>query len=412
MRATATSTRSSGATTRPPAHAARRPTRRSLAVRTPAFLGVPIPIKDLTPVAGWPVTYGSNGGPDASRRGRARSRRRSSARASCSAGRTNTPEFGPITVTENDALRHHAQPVGPRAHAGRLERRRGGGGRLRDVPARARERRRRLDPHPRPCCGLVGLKPSRGRVPRRAQSWLGRRRRGRVTRTVADTAAVLDVLAGPTPLWYNAPPPDRPFLEESAREAAGCAIGLMDTGPSGLPVDPTAPRPPAAPRTRSRSSATRSCPPTSRRSPRSSIAPFLVVINASLADYEGIDWTKVEPHIKAARRSRPRRRRASTTRPRRRRSSAFGRDLVSSWGADFDVLVTPRMAILPPPAGAVLPMAHAAEARRSRRCSPWSPSRSSPTSPACRRISLPVHRPTTASRSAPSSSARRSARRS
>src|SRR5256885_14624032 len=28
-----------------------------------AFLGVPIPIKDLTPVAGWPVTYGSRGGP-------------------------------------------------------------------------------------------------------------------------------------------------------------------------------------------------------------------------------------------------------------------------------------------------------------------------------------------------------------
>src|SRR5215813_5762300 len=28
------------------------------------FLGVPIPIKDLTPVAGWPVTYGSHGAPD------------------------------------------------------------------------------------------------------------------------------------------------------------------------------------------------------------------------------------------------------------------------------------------------------------------------------------------------------------
>src|SRR3954462_7429961 len=28
-----------------------------------AFLGVPIPIKDLTPVAGWPVTYGYRGGP-------------------------------------------------------------------------------------------------------------------------------------------------------------------------------------------------------------------------------------------------------------------------------------------------------------------------------------------------------------
>jgi amidase len=33
--------------------------------------------------------------------------------------------------------------------------------------------------------------------------------------------------------------------------------------------------------------------------------------------------------------------------------------MVSSWGADFDVLVTPTTAILPPPAGAVIQMAHA-----------------------------------------------------
>src|SRR5271165_1261218 len=39
--------------------------RRLAAGEQAPFLGVPLPIKDLTPVAGWPVTYGSNGGPAA-----------------------------------------------------------------------------------------------------------------------------------------------------------------------------------------------------------------------------------------------------------------------------------------------------------------------------------------------------------
>src|ERR1700694_1857844 len=68
----------------------------------PPFLGVPIPIKDLTPVKGWPTTLGS----------RAVSSEPSieselvvealSRAGFILLGRTHTPEFGPITVTEND----------------------------------------------------------------------------------------------------------------------------------------------------------------------------------------------------------------------------------------------------------------------------------------------------------------------
>src|SRR3954471_2002154 len=66
-----------------------------------AFLGVPLPIKALTPVAGWPVTYGSRGGPEGPS---AESELTVDAFARAGfvlCGRTNTPEFGPLTVTEN-----------------------------------------------------------------------------------------------------------------------------------------------------------------------------------------------------------------------------------------------------------------------------------------------------------------------
>src|SRR3954454_24274326 len=72
-----------------------------------AFLGVPIPIKDLTPVAGWPVTFGSRGGPSgvSAEGGLTTEAFRRAGFVLC--GRTNAPEFGPITVTENQ--RHGAK---------------------------------------------------------------------------------------------------------------------------------------------------------------------------------------------------------------------------------------------------------------------------------------------------------------
>src|SRR4051812_24295482 len=154
-----------------------------------AFLGVPLPIKDLTPVAGWPVTYGSNGGPtglstegelttDALRRA-----------GFVLCGRTNTPEFGPITVTEN--LRY-----GVTRNPWDLERTPGGssGGAAAAVAAGMFPVAHATDGGgsiriPAACCGLVGLKPSRGRVPRRAQGWLGGGVAGAGPPTGADTAA-------------------------------------------------------------------------------------------------------------------------------------------------------------------------------------------------------------------------------
>ena len=64
------------------------------------------------------------------------------------AGRTNSPEMGSLPDDPADRVGTDAQPVGPRPHAGRVERRRRRGGRGRDGAVRQRLRRRRQHPHP------------------------------------------------------------------------------------------------------------------------------------------------------------------------------------------------------------------------------------------------------------------------
>jgi amidase len=111
----------------------------------------------------------------------------------------------------------------PAAHAG------DGGGSIR-IPASA--------------CGLFGLKPTRGRVslgPDDGEAWAGLVARHVVTRSVRDSAALLDVVAGAIPGDpYAAAPPARPFAEEVGVDPGALRIGVMSTStPAGLvPVDP------------------------------------------------------------------------------------------------------------------------------------------------------------------------------
>jgi amidase len=93
---------------------------------------------------------------------------------------------------------------------------------------------------PAACCGLVGLKPSRGRVsrgPEQGDDFLVQD--GVLTHTVAETAALLDVLAGYEPgdaTW--APPPEEPFAAAAAREPGRLRIGVTTTAPIDCPLDP------------------------------------------------------------------------------------------------------------------------------------------------------------------------------
>jgi amidase len=81
---------------------------------------------------------------------------------------------------------------------------------------------------PAACCGVVGLKPQRGRIsmaPAVGEQFLAVE--GVLTRTVADTAALLDLLAGPVTgdsSW--APPPPEPFADAAGRAPSGLRIGL------------------------------------------------------------------------------------------------------------------------------------------------------------------------------------------
>jgi amidase len=97
---------------------------------------------------------------------------------------------------------------------------------------------------PAACCGLVGLKPQRNRIslhPEIGQSFLSVD--GVLTRTVADTAAALDVLAGAEvgdAAW--APPPAEPFAATAGRDPGSLRVAVTVRPPIDAEVDPACAR--------------------------------------------------------------------------------------------------------------------------------------------------------------------------
>jgi amidase len=326
-------------------------------VELPPFHGVPIPIKDLTAVAGWPVTYGSWAVPDTPS-----VESELIVEAFREAGfvltaRTNTPEFGAITAAENDRYGISRNPwnldrtpggssggAGAATAAGLFPVAHGndGGGSIR-IPAS--------------CCGLVGLKVSRGRVPTLMRSWEGAVVQGVITRDVADTAAILDVISRPERAqWYNAPAPDRPFRAEVGADPGRLRVGLVEVPPFGLPIEGVclaAVHAAAA----ALDSAGHSVTPVPLEIGDELLLAFLKVVNSGLADYDA-DWERAEPHI-----------RTDLAHARAVDSLTYvravhdlqrlSRPLVARWGDEFDLLLTPTMTIEPPPAGEILAAVHA-----------------------------------------------------
>jgi amidase len=209
--------------------------------RAGPFHGVPIPIKDLTDTGGIRTTYSTKSFAENVPSADAAVVRRVRDAGFTIVGKTNTPEFGTIAMTESElngdcrnpwntaltpggssggAAAAVAAGLAPVAHGS------DGGGSIR-IPSS--------------CCGLFGLKPSRGRVspaPGVAGS-LGISTSGPIARSVRDAAALLDVISGNEPGdTYLAPAPERPFLAEADVEPGQLRIALTLEPPADIPVDP------------------------------------------------------------------------------------------------------------------------------------------------------------------------------
>ncbi|HLI42895.1 MAG TPA: amidase [Acidimicrobiales bacterium] len=202
------------------------------------FTGVPFLVKDLfADTAGDPAHHGNRALKQAGWRApadcwlTARYRRAGLVLL----GRTNTPELGLVPVTEPEAY-------GPCRNPWDTSRSPGGssGGSAAAVAAGMVAVAHASDGGgsiriPSSMCGLVGLKPSRGRItagPDRDESGLSVQHV--VTRSVRDCAALLDATAGPGPGdMAIAPPPARPYVEELSTRPTGLRVGLLAHTPNG-----------------------------------------------------------------------------------------------------------------------------------------------------------------------------------
>ncbi|HYM65899.1 MAG TPA: amidase, partial [Patescibacteria group bacterium] len=205
------------------------------------FAGVPIAIKNNRPVAGLRLTYGCSLMADFVCDYDHNVTRRLKDAGFVVVGTTTLPEYGILPTSE-------ARLFGPTRNPWDLQRTPGGssGGAAAAVAAGMVPVAHGNDGGgsvriPAACCGLVGLKPSRGRIsaaPELGDSSLGID--GMLTRTVADTAANLDVLAGyesGDATW--APPPAEPFAAAAGRPPGPLRIAATTLPPvADAVVDP------------------------------------------------------------------------------------------------------------------------------------------------------------------------------
>jgi amidase len=205
------------------------------------FSGVPIAIKDLTETAGLRTTYSSKAFANHVPKRDAAVVRRIRDAGFVILGKTNTPELGSIANTEselNGACRNpwdlSRTPGGSSGGAAAavaaglcpIAEASDGGGSIR-IPSS--------------CCGLFGIKASRGRISRApyGNGVLGIATNGPIARTVADAAALLDVLAGYEPGDpYTAPPPARPFADEVGADPGRLRVAVTTQPPFDVPVHP------------------------------------------------------------------------------------------------------------------------------------------------------------------------------
>lgn len=206
------------------------------------FAGVPFLVKDLlTTQAGAPYSKGCKALKHHLASADSELMKRYRAAGLITVGRTNTPEFGLKAITEPEAF-------GPTRNPWDLTRSPGGssGGSAAAVAAGFVPMASGGDGGgsiriPAASCGLFGLKPSRGRTPTAplGEIWQGASQEHVISRSVRDSAAMLDAVQGCAPgAPYIIAPPIKPYLEETATPPGSLRVAFTTSSPLGGQVDP------------------------------------------------------------------------------------------------------------------------------------------------------------------------------
>ena len=207
------------------------------------FTGVPYLLKDLGPLyAGTVTTFGSsifrNFVADHDSELAVRLKRA----GLVIFGKTHSPEFGLSTSSESRLFGATHNPWNPEYSAGGSS-----GGSAAAIAAGMLPMAHGTDGGgsiriPASCCGLFGLKPTRGRIPFGpdfGERWSGLASAHAITRSVRDSAALLDATSGPDvgdPYW--APPQSRPYLVEVGADPGRLRIAFTTKAWNGHAVDP------------------------------------------------------------------------------------------------------------------------------------------------------------------------------
>jgi amidase len=366
------------------------------------FRGVPVLLKDLgCTVAGEPTSFGL--GPLRDLPWPVTSYLAGQFRAAgfVALGRTNVPELGTTVTTEslsfpparNPWRRGHstggssggsaaavASGMVPVAHAS------DGGGSIR-IPASE--------------CGLVGLKPTRGRIsqgPVVADSWAGGTTDGVLTRTVRDVAGVLDLISARMPGEpYYAPAWPGPLAREVGADPGRLRIGILDRPGASYYLDDPQCRAAVAAAARLLESLDHHVAESAPRAlfDKQFAAQFTTIIAAdtaaTFAAFEtllgrAIGDDEIEP--RNARHRQAGRSLGAVQYLQARAWLAPWARRMASWWEDFDLLVTPTVGAPPPELGWFTAEGPIAEGRRIGSFIPYTPQFNMTGQPA---VSLPLH---------------------
>jgi amidase len=198
--------------------------------------GVPVAVKDDLPLAGQPTTWGSRS-PTSPATGDAEVLRRLRAAGAIPIGITNVPELMIFPWTATDANGVTRNPWNPARTPGGSS-----GGSAAAVAAGLAAMATASDGGgsiriPAACCGLVGMKPTRGRVTAGGGDggWLGLSVYGGLARTVSDSALILDVIRGTMHGdTHRAPPFHGRYADAAQRPPGRLKIAVSRRLPPGL----------------------------------------------------------------------------------------------------------------------------------------------------------------------------------